>query len=384
MDLYGDLPPASGDAGEKAQQPVLGSSWSLPLNTSKKNTSSSGSASKAVKEALSNDQQSKVENVQTSSSGQAATTTKMTPSSVLFKPRQTATAVSRPQSSFSIKQIHSSRPEEGFRQPETKKTATESFVPNTATNFSNQNSHIAANKSVMDIEQEFNTNDSFDVIDPYDPRRPNDYLTLCQERKEEKRLQQLAVDNQKKIAENERLRAERDRERQEAAAKGDYLKLLQQEEQKSSNTSSSATGAASLGRGSGGRGRGLSNLPAWMTQQIAEQGITTTSAETAADAPPIITTNAAQQFQDANTSNSSKKKVSAITRPSTVLLLTNMVSIDEIDHDLEIETQRECEKFGPVKRCLIHIVKAASKDVKEDVRVFIQFMRQDAAVRAFK
>lgn len=381
MDLYGDLPPASGEAGEKVQQPILGSAWSLPLNNSKKSAFSSGSASKSTKECINKDFQNKVEQVKTSSSSQSTNVTKMTPSSLIFKPRQTAcaTTVSRPQASFTIKQTHSPRPEEGVPPIETMRKEPKNFVSNTITNSAPRNnqqgrSPTTNNKSITEAEEEFNTNDSFDVIDAYDPRRPNDYLAYCQERKEEKRLQQLALDNQKQIAENEKLRAKRDRERQEAAAKGDYLKLLQQEEKSTlgSNTSS----ALSLGRG---RGRGLSNLPAWMTQQIAEQGITTAAdpSDTAASNPP-------QQFQDINNSNNNSSSKRAVTRPSSVLLLMNMVSIEEVDRDLELETQRECEKFGPVKKCLIHVLKSTKRQEKEEVRVFVQFMRQDAAVRAFK
>ena len=36
---------------------------------------------------------------------------------------------------------------------------------------------------------------SFNVLDPYDPARPNDYLLWCEERLEKKRLTQLAEEN---------------------------------------------------------------------------------------------------------------------------------------------------------------------------------------------
>lgn len=35
----------------------------------------------------------------------------------------------------------------------------------------------------------------------------------------------------------------------------------------------------------------------------------------------------------------------------------NMVGPGEVDDDLEAETQGECERFGPVRRCLIYEMK---------------------------
>ena len=89
---------------------------------------------------------------------------------------------------------------------------------------------------------------SFDVEDPYDPSRPNDYLIWCEERLERKRSDKLAEENKLKMAAAERARVDMERERQDAMQSGDVQRLQ-----------------VSMGAGRG-RGRGLSNLPAWMAQ----------------------------------------------------------------------------------------------------------------------
>jgi hypothetical protein len=47
---------------------------------------------------------------------------------------------------------------------------------------------------------------SFDVEDPYEPSRPNDYLRWCEERLEKKRLDKLADENKIRIQEAEKIR----------------------------------------------------------------------------------------------------------------------------------------------------------------------------------
>ena len=42
-------------------------------------------------------------------------------------------------------------------------------------------------------------------------------------------------------------------------------------------------------------------------------------------------------------------------RPSRVILLTNMVSADEVDAELQGEVKEECNKISPVGRVVIYI-----------------------------
>ena len=65
-----------------------------------------------------------------------------------------------------------------------------------------------------------------------------------------------------------------------------------------------------------------------------------------------------------------------------VLLLCNMVGPGEVDAELEDEVANECEKYGPVVRCLIFEVTDAGCPAEEAVRIFVQFTRVESAAAA--
>ena len=113
---------------------------------------------------------------------------------------------------------------------------------------------VVANTTIentCDDEEDYSIN-TFDVSDPYDPARPNDYNQHCIEREEKKRLSKLAELNSVYIQEMETQRREKELERIAAAERGDVRKLQELDN----------------GRG---RGRGLSNLPAWMTRNESHE-----------------------------------------------------------------------------------------------------------------
>eukprot|EP01033_Poteriospumella_lacustris_P001238 gene1238-902_t len=114
------------------------------------------------------------------------------------------------------------------------------------------------------------------VEDPYDPRRPNDYFTVCKQREDAQRKKQLAEENRRKMDENERHRAEVEKLRREAIEKQDFKALAE-------NVSGSVPA-------SGGRGRGLSNLPAWLIQKMHQEGSSTSE--------PLPDKAASSQFED--------------------------------------------------------------------------------------
>ncbi|KAF9967926.1 hypothetical protein BGZ70_007685 [Mortierella alpina] len=70
--------------------------------------------------------------------------------------------------------------------------------------------------------------------------------------------------------------------------------------------------------------------------------------------------------------------------PSPVILLTNMVGPGEVDDTLQEETAMECEKFGPVVRCLIFEVQNGKVPPEEAVRIFVKFGSRASAERALK
>jgi splicing factor 45 len=85
----------------------------------------------------------------------------------------------------------------------------------------------------------------------------------------------------------------------------------------------------------------------------------------------------------------SKRKFAQISKPTTVLLIQNMVpSADNVDtQELANETKEECSKYGQVLHCEIYVLSCHQyRRLPEEkrVRVFIQFQKQDAAVKAWK
>ncbi|XP_063953073.1 splicing factor 45-like [Lytechinus pictus] len=66
--------------------------------------------------------------------------------------------------------------------------------------------------------------------------------------------------------------------------------------------------------------------------------------------------------------------------PTKILLLTNMVGPGEVDDELEPETAEECTKYGEVVKVLIY--EDPLKPDTEAVRIFVEFTRVEAAVKA--
>eukprot|EP01086_Lenisia_limosa_P007034 TRINITY_DN26369_c0_g1_i1.p1 TRINITY_DN26369_c0_g1~~TRINITY_DN26369_c0_g1_i1.p1 ORF type:complete len:536 (-),score=136.44 TRINITY_DN26369_c0_g1_i1:153-1760(-) len=61
--------------------------------------------------------------------------------------------------------------------------------------------------------------------------------------------------------------------------------------------------------------------------------------------------------------------------PSPVILLTNMVTHDEVDEHLEGEVFEECSKYGKVVRCQVYLA-------DDEVRIFAHFVKPESAVDA--
>jgi len=64
------------------------------------------------------------------------------------------------------------------------------------------------------------------------------------------------------------------------------------------------------------------------------------------------------------------QKLARNDKESTVVLLENMVTADEIDEDLQSEITSECSKYGEVVKVVVWIVPESPSD---EVRIFIQF-----------
>jgi len=64
------------------------------------------------------------------------------------------------------------------------------------------------------------------------------------------------------------------------------------------------------------------------------------------------------------------QKLARRDKESTVVLLENMVTVNEIDEDLQSEITSECSKYGEVVKVVVWIV---PESPTEEVRIFIQF-----------
>ena len=71
-------------------------------------------------------------------------------------------------------------------------------------------------------------------------------------------------------------------------------------------------------------------------------------------------------------------------RPSRVLLLKNMVGPGEVDEELENEIGEECTKFGEVHKVrVVELPPGPTTPEEEAVRIFVQFAKQAAAMKAY-
>ena len=188
------------------------------------------------------------------------------------------------------------------------------------------------------------------------------------------------------MLELEQQRQEKEKERQIAIDNNDIIKL----------TMLSQSSSSGNGRGRG-RGGGLSNLPAWMTTgQNSDPHSSSTS--TSATVTVTSTTNNIQ-FEDStqrpniphnsdlssrSTSSSGAKRPQGgiISIPTCIVLLKNMIDASNVDAELTVETKEECMKYGDVLSCHVYVVPSYMKATEEErVRIFVEFGRQDGAIR---
>ena len=217
MDLYGDLPPPSCDGGGN-----------------KGTSSSSGNTSLLSSAKLASSSPSSQPNMPLKTAPLNAGKVKPAGFSMAFKPRQTA--ISRETPSTVKKSIP---------------LPSNSSIPLIDVSISNRlplssmptelPAALALPPTNAQPEMGF-----FDVEDPYDPSRPNDYIQMCEERQEKKRLRRMEEENYRILQQREQERLRVEAERAEALQKGDFSRV-----------------EASLA----GPRRGVSNLPSWMTNK---------------------------------------------------------------------------------------------------------------------
>eukprot|EP01038_Epipyxis_sp_PR26KG_P005747 gene5747-7936_t len=395
MDLYGDLPPAGSEtnAPDKDTGFVKSGGWARPnINLIPRqaiNKTSGISTEPSIFTSVL-DIKSSPKLPGTSLTNQADSSSKPTrfaPSSLAFKPRSQATSVKATSSSL----LNTSNKSTFVISHETK----DYYTNNNSIVNENDNNPNTYNNEEKDSPV-FNSLESMDVEDscgPYDPSRPNDYISWCEERLQMKRTKILDEENKKRMEEIQKANSELEEQRREAAKTGDIQKL---------QATLTNTG---MGRG---RGRGLVNLPAWMTaNKDVNLNTNNPNIDSTDTIPPLGSTIISNLSNDDNTKNSitsnssridvflpppaasnagigMKRKPGLFSKPSNVLLLKNMVSADEVDDMLADETTSECAKYGPVSLCLVYEVLDPNCPEEEKVRFFVQFESQGSAVKAYR
>lgn len=201
---------------------------------------------------------------------------------------------------------------------------------------------------------------NFDVDDPYDPAKPNDYIEWCKARLERKRMLRLEEENRAQLEERRKAEKQMEEERSSALAAGDLDKVQ-----------------ASMGLGRG-RGR-LSNLPAWMTSGAVGGSSSSSSSSAAAAAAGTELGIDSDYGIDASIS----------TAPSCILLLNNIARKEELDSPeekqaLESEIGVECNKYGPVRDCKVSFNTFQNRLNVDEVSCFVVFERLDGAVQALR
>jgi len=375
MNLYEDLPPASGESASD-QKILIGTTWSKTLGQDAgfKYTNENMKATKGIDKNADIHHNSRQTSIDPQVPSKVLPSKPFMPSSLLFKPRQASVVNNKTNitskfdsNKIDAKKYNSSFPSELIVDP-----------------------IIAPSNDIDQGVIELNMNANFDVEDPYDPRRPNDYILYCEEREEQKRLGKLAEENKIKLEELEKARMEMQHQRREAAASKDYQKLLNVVNRDDTETSS--MDRVTSGRG---RGRGVANLPAWLTQQMnleSQQPVNEMKIDPASNqfddkipSSKIVDSNAIEFQPD---SVGTKRKFSNnVTKPSNVILLKNMARIVDVDEELEREISKECTKYGIVINCVVHSVNKKEFPRcpdSEEVRIFVHFQRQDAAIRALR
>lgn len=360
--LYDDLPSTSDDkslnldSNDDNEPKIAIGGWAKPspqiINNNKND--------KDIKSNVTNIQ-SKVLNssnsLSTSTSTFIPSTVSTQKSTILFKPR--SAAVSNNNNNNTSINISSNKTINNNIKTHSTAMSTPTILSTTTTietivkklnqtpnniNNNGDGDEIKINDSILNNNN--NSSVSFDIIDSYDPIKPNDYIKLCEERIENKRKAKLIEDNQLLLLEQKKQREIKEQEMLDAVNRASH-----------SGDISTLHSLAAMGKG---RGRGgVSNLPAWMTATTGQfnpnndniikkdesfgqyDDIPTSELEfiNNNNNKEILTNIIEPKEVPSIVADIIKRNKGLFSRPSQIVLLKNMVGAGEVDDQLASEVR---------------------------------------------
>ncbi|CAD7694646.1 unnamed protein product [Ostreobium quekettii] len=273
------------------------------------------------------------------------------------------------------------------------------------------------------------------VVDEYDPARPNEYEAVVQEKERRKRETEMEADRQERLRvekemQERELQRERDRDRHRErdsdrdrtrgwergrVMHGDRHRDRHHEVGASSDEDDRGEHRGRHGRGhSTSRGSSRSPSPSGhddpnaqgsnrdkgmsLAQRMLEkmgwkegeglgkmrQGMATPLIAQKTDKRSGVIVNAEQKKSADMPPPEKKPRLGAAFegQPTKVVLLRNMIGPGEVDNELEDEVAHELQRFGVVEKVLIFEVTEPGFPPHEAVRIFVQFERPEESTKA--
>ncbi|CEG02132.1 Nucleotide-binding, alpha-beta plait [Ostreococcus tauri] len=244
--------------------------------------------------------------------------------------------------------------------------------------------------------------------DRYDPRAPNDYERTLRERRARAAAAREETRVRERLEREERKRRESEAQDERTGVRERRLRVLLEEsgtDVRRRRLAQTRVGAeASTGEPSGGgkkmsaaekmmekmgwtKGRGLGKDEQGMTTPLEVRKDSAGATGKIINARPVfdvsaITSSTGRGLGLGETSEG--KSVDPSPTPTRVLLLRNIVLAGGVTEATEDQVADECEKYGDVVRVLIFEITEDGFAIDEAVRIFTEFVDEEAATRALE